>query len=84
MKKWKKNNVFVNFDPWCVLEPRLTPFPYSTNVKYSTERWCTVRDVTNPTPLTLHKNDENGDVADEKHVIVDVDVNNVEDDVSGR
>ncbi len=78
----KKIQIFVNFDPCSVLEPRLTPFPYSTNVTYSTERWCTVRDVTNPKPYTLQKNDENGDIIDEKHVVVDV--NNAEDDASDR
>ena len=46
-------------------------------------------DVRYGTSQTLHpkpykKNDKNGDVIDEKHVVVDVDVNNVEDDASDR
>ncbi len=54
---------------------------------YNTVRNADVRYGTSQTlhPKPYIKNDENDDVIDEKHVVVvDLDVNNVEDDVSDR
>ena len=61
----------------------MTSSPYIT-IQYGTERYGTARrkhNTLNPTT----KIDDNGYVIDEKHdVVVDVDVNDVEDDVSDR
>ena len=78
-----KCNKFQNFLLTLTLAARLTSFPYST-IPYGTVLYGMARHKPyslNPT----YKFVDNGDVIDEKHVVVvDVDVNDVEDDVGNR